>query len=50
MRASFALMRVTSTVGFGVLTLALGLVLGSCKKSGGSGNPDCDSEIKYDAR
>ena len=43
-------MRVMSTVGLGVLTLALGLVLGGCKKSGGSGNPDCDSEIKYDAR
>lgn len=43
-------MRVTSTVGLGVLTLALGLVLGSCKKNGASGNPDCDSEIRYDAR
>jgi hypothetical protein len=43
-------MRPTSTVALGVLTLALGLVLGSCKKTGASGNPDCDSEIKYDAR
>ena len=42
-------MRVTK-VGLGVLTLALGLVLGSCKKNGASGNPDCDTEIRYDAR
>lgn len=39
-----------STVGYGVLALALGLAIGSCKKGGSSGNPDCDSDIKYDAR
>lgn len=43
-------MRVTSLVGPWVLTLALGLVLGSCKKNGASGNPDCDTDIKYDGR
>ena len=39
-RAAFALMRVTAKVGIGVLALGLGLVLGSCKKNGASGNPE----------
>lgn len=43
-------MRVMSKAAIGVLALGLGLVLGSCKKNGASGNPDCDSDIKYDAR
>jgi len=34
-----------------VLALAVGLALGSCKKAGqGSSKPDCDTEIRYDAR
>jgi hypothetical protein len=32
------------------LVLTVGVVAGSCKKSGGSGAPDCDTEIRYDAR
>lgn len=43
-------MRVPSTVGIGVLALGLGLALASCKKTGASAGPDCDSEIRYDAR
>jgi hypothetical protein len=39
-----------SMVGVGGLAIALGLVLGSCKKGGSSASPDCDSDIKYDAR
>lgn len=39
-------MRVRSTVGLGVLTLAAGLLLGSCKKAGqGSSKPDCDTKM-----
>lgn len=35
----------------GVITAAaLGLVLGSCKKGGSSGSPDCETDIRYDAR
>lgn len=43
-------MRVMSAVGLGVQALVLGLVLGSCKTGGSSSKPDCDSDIKYDAR
>lgn len=44
-------MHVRSTVGLGVLAIAAGFVLGSCKKGGqSSNNPDCATEIRYDAR
>lgn len=43
-------MRARSKVGVAIVTLTLGFALGSCKKSGGSGSPDCDTEIRYDAR
>lgn len=43
-------MRAGSRVGVAFVALALGFALGSCKKSGGSGSPDCDTEIRYDAR
>ncbi|MBL9102460.1 MAG: DUF4384 domain-containing protein [Myxococcales bacterium] len=39
-------MRVMSVVG---AALAVGVLLGSCKKSG-TNSPDCDTEIRYDAR
>lgn len=42
-------MRAPSKLGRSVVALALGFALGSCKK-GASGNPDCDTEIRYDAR
>ena len=32
------------------MALLAGLILGSCKKSGQSNKPDCDTEIRYDAR
>ncbi len=42
-------MRVSKVVVVG-LSLAVGMVAGSCKKTGSSGAPDCDTEIRYDAR
>lgn len=41
-------MRVRSKLGLSAFAVVLGFALGSCKK--GSSNPDCDSEIRYDAR
>lgn len=39
-----------SKLGVAIAAVSLGFALGSCKKSGGSGSPDCDTEIRYDAR
>lgn len=33
-----------------VTAAAVGLVLGSCKRGGASGSPDCETDIRYDAR
>lgn len=43
-------MGVSARMGLGVIALGLGLALASCKKTGASAGPDCDSEIRYDAR
>lgn len=43
-------MLVRSKLGAAIAAVSLGFALGSCKKSGASGSPDCDTEIRYDAR
>ncbi|HEY8379070.1 MAG TPA: hypothetical protein VIK91_21405, partial [Nannocystis sp.] len=43
-------MRMRSRFGRFVVALVLGFALGSCKKGGASGEPDCDAAFNYDAR